>query len=273
LLFVRLKYACTFLCVLLCLVCSFNGSSQCILNAGNNTSICPGESATLGGSPTVTGNSGAVTYNWTNGAASVANPTVSPASNTTYTLTVAGGGCQPGLNDQVTVTILSAPVASFSFAPNSTPCANTPIQFTYTGGACSGCSFLWNFGDGNTSTQMNPSHAFSSATGNGTQNFTVTLTVTGANDCETTQTSTVTVRRIPDAVLLDPFFEVESFLLCDGTTTQGITVSDGSTGTVTNYTINWGDATPNYNSATPLTIIPPHRLRTLHTPMGLGSLI
>jgi len=237
--------------VLLCLVCSFNGSSQCILNAGNNTSICPGESATLGGSPTVTGNSGAVTYNWTNGAASVANPTVSPASNTTYTLTVAGGGCQPGLNDQVTVTILSAPVASFSFAPNSTPCANTPIQFTYTGGACSGCSFLWNFGDGNTSTQMNPSHAFSSATGNGTQNFTVTLTVTGANDCETTQTSTVTVRRIPDAVLLDPFFEVESFLLCDGTTTQGITVSDGSTGTVTNYTINWGDATPNYNSATP----------------------
>ncbi|WP_157231767.1 PKD domain-containing protein, partial [Cecembia lonarensis] len=61
-------------------------------------------------------------------------------------------------------------VANFDFETN---CENLSVSFENltTGGEVAGYNFTWNFGDGNTSTQVNPTHTYTTA---GT--YTVTLT-------------------------------------------------------------------------------------------------
>lgn len=61
-----------------------------------------------------------------------------------------------------TIRVEAKPNASFTWAPNP-PIANTPVQFTNTStGAIT--SYLWNFGDGESSTVTHPSHQYN-ATG------------------------------------------------------------------------------------------------------------
>ncbi len=246
--------SCTFFYVLSILLFSTTSFGQCNVNLGNDLNSCPNDPVQLGANISVTGNTGPVTYSWTNGAAAVANPTVTPANSTTYIVTVTAGGCQPGgVSDNIVVNMFPVPTASFSFTPNNA-CSGTTVNFTSNVSNCSGCQYLWNFNDpssgsSNTSTVANPSHVFN-AFGNGNSTFNVSLTVTAANGCDVTVTQVVTVRQVPNVILLDPFFEVESFLLCDGTSAQSVTVSDGSIGNVTNYSINWGDGAPVWTSTT-----------------------
>lgn len=231
--------------------------SQCNAEAGPATlNSCPGVGVTIGGNPAAGTPTGAVTYSWSPATGlsnpNVANPVANPSSNTTYTLTVTGADCV-NETDQITVNVLAAPSANFTFAPSNS-CANVPVAFTNTSTGCTGCSFSWDFGDpasgsANTSTLANPTHTFQ-ATGNGTQSFSVTLTITSSNGCTSTITRTVTVNRVPDAVLLDPFFPVDEFLLCDGQNNVSMQVADQSIGTITSYTINWGDGSPNFTSST-----------------------
>ncbi|MDD3875729.1 MAG: C25 family cysteine peptidase [Bacteroidales bacterium] len=70
-----------------------------------------------------------------------------------------------------TASIIYAPTANFTYLTNG-----TVVDFTNTSQYAS--TYLWNFGDGTTSTAQNPTHIFSSV---GT--FTVTLLIT--NDCGT----------------------------------------------------------------------------------------
>ncbi len=67
-------------------------SAQFTIDPGMNQSICPGDSAVLGGSPTASGGMPPFTYLWTP-ASGLSNPTLpnpkaSPTDNTTYTLKV-----------------------------------------------------------------------------------------------------------------------------------------------------------------------------------------
>jgi PKD repeat protein len=72
-------------------------------------------------------------------------------------------------------TATAVPVSSyFTYTDNS----NT---FTFINGSSGATSWLWNFGDGNTSTQQNPVHTY--ANGNA---YTVTLTINGGS-CTSTQ--------------------------------------------------------------------------------------
>jgi len=260
--------SCTFLCVLVCIFLSFETRGQCTINAGSNVSVCPGTPVQLGGTPTVSGNTGAVTYTWNNGAANTANPSVSPTTNTTYTLNVTGGGCQPGLTGNITVSMLPTPTASFTFGPNNA-CAGTQVNFISNVTNCTSCQYAWNFGDpasgaDNTSTIANPSHVFN-ATGNGNTNFTVTLTVTAANGCTQTVTQTVAVKQSPNAVLNEDV----NFTQCLGLGSFYAYVTNASTpGSNTNYQISWGDGSPNYNSATP-----PNNLEHIYTGVNIWTLV
>ena len=78
-----------------------------------------------------------------------------------------------------------APVASFT-SPTSA-CVNTTVSFTNTSTGTP-TSYLWNFGDGQTSTLANPTHTYATS-----GSFTVTLTVTNTAGNNTT-TSTVVVQ-------------------------------------------------------------------------------
>jgi len=78
-------------------------------------------------------------------------------------------GCSSTITHNVTVT--ASAVASFTYVPNT--CGNKIVAFTST--AVSASSYLWNFGDGNTSTSANPSHTYA-ADGS----YSVTLTINGS---------------------------------------------------------------------------------------------
>jgi uncharacterized protein (TIGR02145 family) len=82
-------------------------------NAGNDASICSGQSFTLGGSPSGTGGTGQYTYCWSTSPSfppcfsTIANPVVSPTQTTTYYLTVTDlGGFGNSSTSQITITVL-----------------------------------------------------------------------------------------------------------------------------------------------------------------------
>jgi gliding motility-associated-like protein len=74
--------------------------------------------------------------------------------------------------------------ASFTTPP--TGCAPYDAVFRYTG--TGGLTFQWNFGDGGSSTQSNPTHTYQNP---GT--YTITLTVTDPNTCNVTDQTTSTI--------------------------------------------------------------------------------
>lgn len=80
----------------------------------------------------------------------------------------------------------TGPTADFEATPTRTV-VNTDIQFSYASQGAD--SFLWDFGDGNTSTEMNPVHQYSSG-----GSYTVSLTVmTGGNSIVETKTDYITI--------------------------------------------------------------------------------
>ncbi len=92
-----------------------------IANAGDDQTICPGASATLGGTPPGTCGTGGLTYNWQIVITSTifvnitdntnANPTVSPNATTTYRLTVTDGAGNTDV-DFITIQVHSDVIAN-----------------------------------------------------------------------------------------------------------------------------------------------------------------
>jgi len=110
----------------------------------------------------------------------------------TYSVTDVGSGCSDSQTNDIIV-VAGNPVAAFTFTPVS-----LTVNFTNT--STGGGTYLWDFGDTNTSTDENPAHTYAAA---GT--YTVTLTVTNACGTNST-TQTVTILGCPD-IIVDGGFE------------------------------------------------------------------
>ena len=236
--------------------------SQCEVDAGEDIWICAGESVTIGGSPTLveTPDGDNWSWGWNNGIGEEENPEVSPSSTTTYTVNINTPG--PGFcdTDEVTVFVYDNPSADFDFTPDDV-CATVPIQFT-NNSTGDGLTYDWDFGDGGTSTQSNPSHTFD-AIGDGQSTFTVTLTVTDENGCTDTHTEEVTINEVPDPIIVDPTF---SFVSCSGENEFTVSVLDQSIpADNANYTIDWGDGSPVWDSSDA-----PNPFTASHTYTGLN---
>ena len=95
----------------------------------------------------------------------------------------------PGCDEQIEQTINISSGATSNFSASS-GCQNEAIQFTNT--SVNAVSYFWNFGDGFTSTNENPTHIFSSA-----GNFNVVLTSTDLKGCDNTVMIEVTVSGTP----------------------------------------------------------------------------
>jgi gliding motility-associated-like protein len=78
-----------------------------------------------------------------------------------------------------TVTVMAGPVADFT-GTNTTAC-KAPLTVSFTNLSTNAVSYNWSFGDGNTSTQQNPLHTYTT-----TGSFDVTLIVTNSNGCTDT---------------------------------------------------------------------------------------
>ena len=93
---------------------------------------------------------------------------------------------------KVKLVISPPPTANFTF-DNNNKCAGTTITFTNTSTAIDTyTTYLWDFGDGNTSTAKNPTHIY---TMNGT--YSVKLTTTNNSICEDDVTKAINVTTAP----------------------------------------------------------------------------
>lgn len=141
-------------------------------DAGLPQTICSGQSATLTAS-------GGSTYSWSNGDLTQVS-TVSPASTTTYSVTVSSGGCSG--TDDVTVTVNPAPAANAG--TDQIICTGQSANLTAFGGG----TYLWSNSSTNQSINVTP-----------TVTTLYLLTVTSAAGCTATDDIQVTVNPLPNA--------------------------------------------------------------------------
>ncbi len=129
-----------------------------------------------GGNTTLTASAGA-SYAWADaGGNSIGSSASVTVTEGTYFVTVTdNNGCAN--TDDATVTELSKPVADFSVNPD---CAGQPIVFT-NNSTPAGLNYAWDFGNGNTSTDANPSETFSQG-----GSYTITLVAMDGGCADTT---------------------------------------------------------------------------------------
>jgi gliding motility-associated-like protein len=157
--------------------------------------VCNGKSIVL------TGNGG-VTYTWTPGGAAT-SITVSPSSNTTYTVTGTGANGCPS-NAVTTVTVNALPVVSVN---NATVCNGSSVLLTASG---TSTSYVWNTGATTSTLAPAPS-----------TNTNYTVTGTAANSCTNAAVAQVTVIALPTV-------SVPSATICQNST-QVLTATGANT--------------------------------------------
>jgi len=145
----------------------------------------------------ITAPAGAASYTWTTSGGVFQGPTnaqtcsVTASGTYSVTMTAFGSACSYALDTTVTITIGNPPLANFS---STTPCVNSAMQFTDLSSPNGGgplTSWTWNFGNGQTSAQQNPSTTY---TASGTYTTTLIVSASGCND---TIVSAVTVKPTP----------------------------------------------------------------------------
>ncbi len=199
-------------------------SSSITANAGNDITICEGDSTTL----TATGGG---SYSWSNGE-NTASITVNPTETTTYTVTVSDGTNSD--TDEVIVTVNPLPIAN---AGEDTTINNgESITLTATGGD----SYSWSNGENTASITVNPSD---------TTTYAVTVT---SNSCSSTDDVIVTVNTLLTADAGNDITICEgdsttltatggdSYSWSNGENTASITVNPTET---TTYTVTVSDGT------------------------------
>lgn len=162
--------------------CTDNASVIVVVNTAPNVTVNPSSATICGGESIVISASGAQTYSWNTGS-SGSSITVNPSSQTTYTVIGSNGNCA-GNPATSTISVTSAPTVIASATPTSVAVGGT-VSFSSAGSGAT--SYVWDFGDGNSSTQSNPSHTYSSS-----GIFVVTLTGT-LNGCTSTNQITINV--------------------------------------------------------------------------------
>ncbi|MEW6470418.1 MAG: PKD domain-containing protein [Bacteroidota bacterium] len=204
------------------------------------TSVCIGNTTVFTDQSTISG--GSITqWNWNFGDPNSGPNNISTLQNPSHTFTAAGNysviltvtsnnGCQSTIT--LPVTVYPNPVAAFTA---TTVCQNTPTGFNDI--STGAISWAWNFGDpssgpANTSALQNPTHSYTSA---GT--FTATLIVTGQGGCQDTTSVQVTVNPLPQS-------NFSATTVCVGLTTAFTDLSTVSSGTITQWSWNYGDGSP-----------------------------
>lgn len=145
------------------------------------STICEGQSVNL--NAFVMGGGFGISYQWNPGAINGQFITVSPTVTTTYIVTASSFQTTCAGIDSVTITVIPAPVAAFSYNAN-----NQIVSFQ--DNSVNAISWFWDFGDGVTSTDQNPIHIYGAI-----GNYTVTLTIDDGT-CTNTVSQTITITQV-----------------------------------------------------------------------------
>ncbi len=134
------------------------------ITPGGATTFCQGGNVVLSASP---GSS----YVWSTGA-TTQSITVNSSGN--YSVTVTNGNGCSATSAVIAVTVNPLPTAGFTSAQTA------PLTYSFTNTSSNATSYVWNFGDTQTSTATNPVNMYATA-----GNYTVTLIATNACGTDT----------------------------------------------------------------------------------------
>ncbi|HXS36478.1 MAG TPA: PKD domain-containing protein, partial [Flavipsychrobacter sp.] len=178
-----------------------------------------------------------------NGATStLQNPSTTYLTAGTYTvkLTVKSGASSSTLTKTSYITVLASPTVSFTASDSTATCPPKTITFTNSSTAGTGtATYLWDFGDGTSSTAKNPTHTYTTS-----GKYDVSLIVTNSSGCNKTLTKNgyIDMADIPAAS-----FTSANASACTAPATVSFT--NTSTG-ATSYSWNFGDGSTS-TSASP----------------------
>jgi gliding motility-associated-like protein len=202
----------------------------------NPTTICAGETVQF--TQTTTGGANYFQWDFGQGAgfqwAGAGNQAFTFNTPGTFTVryTASIQGATAGCADtaSVVINVLPSPTAAFT-VDNDAACDSLTVTFTNT--SVNGVSFLWDFGDGTSSTLVDPPPHFYGTTGT----YTVTLTVTNAQGC-----ASVASRQVN--IYAPPTVGIQVANLCIGETAQFTPVVTTAPGNpVLSYAWDLGDGT------------------------------
>jgi PKD repeat protein len=162
----------------------------------------------------------------------LANPShtyTTPGIYTVKLIAINSYGCTDVKTISAYLTVYQAPVANFTVNQQSSCNQNDVFAFTNT--STGATSWLWNFGDGLTSTNQNPSHTYSLQGA-----FTVSLIVTSANGCTDTVTHSAFINI---GATLVPSFTLNSQTGCVPFTANFMS----TVANATSWSWNFGDGT------------------------------
>ncbi len=151
------------------------------LDLGNDTIICNFNGYTLDAG------AGFTTYEWSTGATT---QTITVFSSEIVTVTVTDAQNNV-FTDEIDVYFSFPPIVNFEYESD---CAGKPIQFFDNSNIFFDplVSWLWDFGDGTTSQDLNPVHIYDTS-----GFFTVTLTVTNSRGCDSSYSTLVEIFPLP----------------------------------------------------------------------------
>ncbi|GIV27661.1 MAG: hypothetical protein KatS3mg027_1475 [Bacteroidia bacterium] len=193
--------------------------------------------------PNILTSTGSYSIAWNFGAAG--NPSISFSNpgftqyNTpgTYPITLIGTNLLSNCKDSITKFVHVEPLPDLDFIYNTKSCQSDSIYFTnlsWVGGLSQITGWLWNFGDGNFSTQQHPAHHY---TNNGV--YSVTLSAVTDYGCTSSITKTINVSPNSAAGIV-----ISSQTVC-ASSANGTLQLSGNVGQVLqweysdNYGVNW----------------------------------
>ena len=209
------------------------------------TEACVGTSVSFTDETPEVANS--VSWDFGDGSApsTAANPTHAYQNAGFYnvTLTRTVGTCTSSKTSAVEVEIFALPDVAYN-NDNAFGCS-LPHNVNFIGVSSDAVSWFWDFGDGNTSTSQSPNHVYADF-----GKYNVDLTVTNANGCENTiSTTTIDITETKAQIASEQYF---------GCNPLSVTLEDSSISVLPISTYNWeimvpsgtltsSDPSPNFN--------------------------
>ncbi len=154
------------------------------LTVTSNPQICAGSSSTI--TTSVSGNTGPLTWNWTNNLNGPGPHVVYPNTTTTYSVNVTNI-CGVVVPFSTTINVNPLPLVNIP-SQYATGCDDIRMNFNDTSTANAGCFYAWDFGDNSTGTGSPTFHDYAQG---GT--YTVSVVVTSPFGCVGTSSTQVSL--------------------------------------------------------------------------------
>ena len=191
---------------------------------------------------------GATSYSWNLGngtSTAITDPSTSYLDAGTYTVTLIAYNGSSSSTHTMTIPVYPTPTVDF-YADDTSVCPGTAVTFTSTtsSGVAGPLTYIWNFGDGGSSTSASPTHTFPTP-----GYYNITLAATNSQGCVSSLTKGAYIHVFTPAVV---DFGASPAYICNPPGTVNFTNGTTGTGPFT-YTWSFGDGgtsggtTPSHN--------------------------